>query len=676
MRYFSLRTKLILSFSIVILVGVFLSAIVGMRLIGNTIIQQAQDKVRLDLNSAREVYKEENENIKDIVRLTAVRFFVKDAISRNNIGRLQTELQNIRESEALDVLNLTDEQGRVLVRARRPDLFGDQCDNDILRYVLSNEKGTVSTQIIPQEQLQKEGGDLADQARIKLIPTPKAKPRAEVEETSGMMITAAAPVYGYDGDLIGVLLGGKLLNRNYEIVDRAKGIVYRGETYKGKDIGTATIFQGDLRISTNVLREDGSRAIGTRVSQEVYDQVIGEGLPWIGRAFVVNDWYITAYEPIMNLKGDIIGMLYVGMLEAPYVDLRNRVLFIFLGIAFLSVILLSVIAYFTTTKVVKPLKELSSATDKVARGHLEYRLPIQSHDEIGQLAASFNRMTEELQKATEGYQMLTRTLEDKIKEKTEELRAAQDQLVQSEKLASLGKLAAGIAHEVNNPLTSILINSHLIAEKLKNDTQCKDNLELITDETARCSAIVKGLLEFSRQTQPEKKLTDVNKVVEKTLLLLSSEALAHKVKIEKDLDLTLPEIMIDGNKIEQVFTNVILNALEAMPAGGDLFISSKILAENHFVALDFRDSGCGICKENIGKIFDPFFTTKEKTGTGLGLSVSYGIVQQHGGRIEVQSEVEKGTTVSILLPVSDTKAMNSQNREVKNGKQGENSGRG
>ncbi len=676
MPTFSLRKKLIFSFSVVILAGVFLSVIVGTRLIGDTIVRQAQDKVRLDLNSAREVYQQESDNVKDIIRLTAVRFFLKDALSRDEADDLLMELQRIRDSESLDILNLTDEQGRVLVRSRRPDLVGDQLQDELVKHVLIDGKGIVCTQIIAQEELKKEGRDLAEQARMRLIPTPKAIPRTGVEETSGMMMAAAVPVCDYDGDLIGVLYGGKLLNRNHEIVDKVKDIVYRGEKYKGKEIGTATIFQGDLRIATNVLREDGSRALGTRVSQEVYDQVIGRGIPWIGRAFVVNDWYITAYEPIRNLAGDIVGMLYVGVLEAPYVDLRKRVVLTFVGVAALTVILLAIIANFATTKVVKPLKQLLFATEKVAQGNLGHRLQIQTRDEMGQLATSFNRMTEELQKATDRYQMLTSTLEDKVQEKTRELKATQDQLIQSEKLSSLGKLAAGIAHEINNPLTSILLNSHLMAEKLKDDDRFQEHLELITDETARCATIVKGLLEFSRQSQPEKRLTDVNEVVQKTLLLLSSQALAHKVSIHKDLDPALVDIMIDGNKIEQVFTNVILNALEAMPEGGELRICSIMTSDGEFVAVTFQDSGCGIPQANIGKIFDPFFTTKERTGTGLGLSVSYGIVQQHGGTIEIQSEVGRGTTVTILLPVGDVKERSLNNKGDGNGRQKEDSGRG
>ena len=654
-RYFSLRTKLILSFSMVIIVGVFLSTIVGVSLIGNTIVKQAQDKVRLDLNSAREVYQEESNSIKNTIRLTAIRFFMRDAILKSDRERLKAVLQKIRVDESLDILTLTDKTGRVIVRAHNPVIYGDQLNDEIVDWVLSKRQVVASTQIISREDLEKQGNDIASQSRIELIPTPRAIPRTEAEETSGMMIKAAAPVFGYNDELIGVLYGGNLLNRNYQIVDKIKDIVYKGEKYKEHDIGTATIFQGDLRISTNVMRDDGTRAIGTRVSEDVYNQVIEKGLPWIGRAFVVNAWYITAYEPIMNLKEEIIGMLYVGMLEAPYLDLRNQVVFTFLGIAFLSVILLSVIAYYVSVSISKPIRELALASDRIAKGDLSQSVRIESHDEIGQLANSFNQMTVALQKATENYLSCTRTLEKKVEEKTDELEKTQDYLIQSEKLASLGKLAAGIAHEINNPLTSILINSHLISEMLEKDVAFGENIKLIIDETNRCSKIVKGLLEFSRQSPPEKEFANINEVIEKTLLLFESQVLANNVRAEKKLNENLPAILIDVNKIEQVLTNLILNALDAMPGGGILVISSQMSVDNQFVEVKIRDTGSGIPKEYISKIFDPFFTTKGIKGTGLGLSVSYGIVQQHDGTINVQSEVGKGTTIVISLPVEEKK---------------------
>jgi two-component system NtrC family sensor kinase len=652
MQRFSLRIKLLLSFSTVIVVSALLSLIIGTYLV-KTIIGQAQGKVRLDLNSAREVYQEESGNIKDVIRLTAVRFFIKDAIVKGHGEKLKGELQNIRDQEHLDILTLVDQEGRVIIRAHKPEVFADQLSDDVVGHVLSRQKVVVSTQIVSKDELERESHDLLERSRIDLIPTLQERLRTEMEETSGMMIKAAAPVLDYDGKLIGVLLGGRLLNRNYEIVDNVKDIVYRGEKYKGKDIGTVTIFQGDLRISTNVLRQDGDRAIGTRVSQEVYDQVIGKGVPWIGRAFVVNDWYITAYEPIKNISGNIIGMLYVGMLEAPYVDLKNRAVLTFLGVAILSVTLLAVVALFTTENITRPLKELLFATQKVAQGDLSHRLRIKTGDEVGQLASSFNQMTGELQKATEKYQVLTRTLEDKVTEKTEELRKAQDQLIQTAKLTSLGKLAAGIAHEVNNPLTSILINSHLVAEKLSEDDHFQENMRLIIDETARCGAIVKGLLDFSRQTPPEKNIFDLNEVVENTLQMLRSQILVHEIQVKKDLDRELPEIMIDVNQIKQVFTNMILNALDATPKGGWLTVRSQMASDNQFVEITFQDTGHGIEKGNIGKIFDPFYTTKGMVGTGLGLSVSYGIMQRHGGTINVQSEPGKGTTMTIRLPVTE-----------------------
>jgi two-component system NtrC family sensor kinase len=658
----------------VIIVGVFLSTIVGVSLIGNTIVKQAQDKVRLDLNSAREVYQEESNSIKNTIRLTAIRFFIKDAILKSDRERLKAVLQKIRVDESLDILTLTDKTGRVIVRAHNPVIYGDQLNDEIVDWVLSKRQVVASTQIISREDLEKQGNDIASQSRIELIPTPRARPRIEAEETSGMIIKAAAPVLGYNGELIGVLYGGNLLNRNYQIVDKIKDIVYKGEKYKEHDIGTATIFQGDLRISTNVMRDDGTRAIGTRVSEDVYSQVIEKGLPWIGRAFVVNAWYITAYEPIMNLKEEIIGILYVGMLEAPYLDLRNQVVFTFLGIAFLSVILLSVIAYYVSVSISKPIRELALASDRIAKGDLSQRVRIESHDEIGQLANSFNQMTVALQKATENYLSCTRTLEKKVEEKTDELEKTQDYLVQSEKLASLGKLAAGIAHEINNPLTSILINSHLISEMLENDVAFGENIKLIIDETNRCSKIVKGLLEFSRQSPPEKEFANINEVIEKTLLLFESQVLANNVRVEKKLNENLPAILIDVNKIEQVFTNLILNALDAMSGGGVLVISSQMSVDNQFVEVKIRDTGSGIPKEYISKIFDPFFTTKGIKGTGLGLSVSYGIVQQHDGTIDVQSKVGKGTTIVISLPVEEKKDVLFKKEEDRDDKSPKNFG--
>jgi two-component system NtrC family sensor kinase len=178
---------------------------------------------------------------------------------------------------------------------------------------------------------------------------------------------------------------------------------------------------------------------------------------------------------------------------------------------------------------------------------------------------------------------------------------------------------------------------------------------LIVEETTRCSAIVKGLLEFSRQTPPAKNMSDINDVIEKTLLLFESQILLANVKIEKQLDRKLPMVMMDANKIKQVLTNIILNAIDAMPHGGSLSIISRLSEENQFVELTFKDTGCGIPEENLSKIFDPFFSTKGTKGTGLGLSVSYGIVQQHNGTINIQSEVGKGTAVIVSLPVKEKK---------------------
>ncbi|MGQ9672700.1 MAG: cache domain-containing protein [Candidatus Aminicenantales bacterium] len=653
-RFFDLplRVKFILSFLAVISFGGLVSLFFGTRLEHRTIFSLAQAKVRHDLASAWTVYDEKLNDIRDIVRLNASRDSIQKAILTRDRQSLCQLLGRVRREFGLDVLTATDETGKVLARARRPETSGDDQSRDpLVRQALANEVVT-STEIVSRDELTKEGEDLAERAHLEFIPTPKAAPRIETREENGMMLKAAGPIVTDDGRLVGVLYGGILLNRNYEIVDRVKDIVFKGEKYKGKEIGTVTIFQNDLRISTNVTDEAGQRAIGTRVSREVDEAVLIQGQPWIGRAFVVNHWYITAYEPIRNSQGNIIGMLYVGMLEKPYIDLRNNVMLTFTGIAGLCAVILLLILSVITSSIINPLQRMVLATQKIAQGDLNHKVGIDFKDEIGKLAQSFNQMTENLKAANENLFQWGKTLEKRVEERTKELREMQDFLVQSEKLASLGKIAAGIAHEINNPLTSILINTHLMLEKLDKKDEFFENLSLIAEETSRCTHIVKGLLEFARQSPPQKAFTDINELIERTTQLLENQASFQNIRIIRELDRSLPLLKLDRSKIQQVFWNLMVNACEAMPRGGQLSISTRLSNDKKFVEVRFIDTGVGIPKEHIHKLFDPFFTTKT-SGTGLGLAISYGIIQQHQGKIEVKSELGQGTVFMVSIPTED-----------------------
>ncbi|MBN1223073.1 MAG: cache domain-containing protein [Candidatus Aminicenantes bacterium] len=645
-----LRVKFILSFLVVIIFGGITTLTIGTHIEHRTIFSLAQAKVRHDLASAWMVYNEKLNDIRDIILVNSSRESIQNALKNGERELLMKYLERVRREFNLDILTLTDAHGNVILRTHHPDAGGDDQSGDPLVLRALRGKTIAATQIVPRSELVKEGKNLSERAYLKILPTPKAEPRIVDHEENGMMLKAAAPVIDEEGIVRGVLYGGILLNRNYEIVDRVKEIVYKGEKYKGREIGTATIFQHDLRISTNVKKANGERAIGTRVSKEVNQAVLKEGEPWIDRAFVVNDWYITAYEPIKNVQGEIIGILYVGMLEKPYIDLRNRVMMTFTGMASLCVVILLIILFFITSSIIHPLQGMVLATKKIAQGDLNHKVELNLKDEIGQLAQSFNQMTKNLKEANEKLLNWGKTLEKRVEERTKELKEMQDFLIQSEKLASLGKMAAGIAHEVNNPLTSILINTHLMLEKLKNDDAFYENLSMIADETARCTNIVKGLLEFSRQEPPQKAFADINEIISRTVNLLENQVSYQNIRIMKNLDPNLPLIEFDINKIKQVFWNLMLNASEAMAAGGTLTLTSRYLRDKDYIEILFEDTGTGIPKENLGKLFDPFFTTKS-SGTGLGLAVSYGIIRQHNGKIEVDSEPGKGSTFRISLPV-------------------------
>lgn len=632
-----IATKLILSFLLVIVVTSLVFISVGIQLIGNRVVAETQEKVRNDLNSARGIYFSELSQISTIVRFTAERFFLKDALLSENVEEATDALVSTRLREGLDILTVTDEYGNVILRTSNVELFGDnQLHNEVVSAALSRKGPAAGTTIVHAEDMEKESPLLAEQAYFKFIDTPKARARAETEETSGMMLMAAAPIYDYQYNLLGVLYGGSLLNRNFEIVDATKRTVFQDVKYDGKDIGTATIFQDDVRISTNVKNEDGSRAIGTRVSEEVYDHVVKHGGTWTGRAYVVNNWYITAYEPIKNINNEIIGILYVGILEQKYLDIKRRTILIFLIIALLGALISLALAYLLSRGISGSIGRLVTVSKEVARGNLDAKVEIESNDELQQLADSFNAMASAL------------------KERDEQLKAfAQNKIRESERLAMIGQLAAGVAHELNNPLQGIVAYSHLLLEKVPDDDPMRGSLEKIVTQADRSKDIIRGLLDFSRQTKPEKMPANINHILLECVSLVEKQPLFHNIEIEKDFVGNLPLISVDPSQIQQVFMNMIINAAEAMEGSGRLTVETRFDPLDNSVDVMFTDTGQGIKEEDMQRLFDPFFTTKEVGhGTGLGLAISYGIVRKHGGTIAVESEVDKGTTFIISLPVT------------------------
>jgi two-component system NtrC family sensor kinase len=320
-----------------------------------------------------------------------------------------------------------------------------------------------------------------------------------------------------------------------------------------------------------------------------------------------------------------------------------------------------IIGLFVQRGVYRPVKELVAGTTRVASGDFDHTIPARSDDEIGQLAESFNTMTQRLKKADGEIKDLIKNLEKKVTKRTDELKAVQYQLLQSEKLASIGKLAATIAHEINNPLNGILTYTKLIERKLADGTLKKDEipkflsyLGIMERETERCSTIVRNLLDFARQREPSLKPdVDINAVVKEALSLLANQIALQEITLEKKFN-QLPPIMADPMQLRQVFLNIILNACEAMNNEGVLTVTTALSNKRKkAVRVEIADSGVGIDEKDLPKIFDPFFTSKEK-GTGLGLSVVYGIINSHQGTIEVDSKAGEGTTITITLPTEIT----------------------
>jgi two-component system NtrC family sensor kinase len=298
-----------------------------------------------------------------------------------------------------------------------------------------------------------------------------------------------------------------------------------------------------------------------------------------------------------------------------------------------------------------PVQRLVRHSALVAEGNLESRVPVTSRDELGELSESINLMTESLGRADSELKEWADSLENKVAERSREIMQMEGQLRRSEKLASLGTLAAGVAHEINNPLTGILLYASILNSDKRLDPLLLPDVERVISETERCANIVKDLLEFSRESLPEKEVTAIDAIIEEVVTFFHLQPDFKKIIIKKSYHPDLPPISVDPGQIRQVFMNLVINAGHAMPHGGNLDISTYLSEDGKYLCAGFQDNGVGIPEDDLARIFDPFFTTKPQ-GTGLGLSISYGIIENNGGKIEVKSSVGKGTTFIVMLPVS------------------------
>jgi two-component system NtrC family sensor kinase len=569
---------------------------------------------------------------------------------------LRELLKKSAASEKFDFVRLLDAEVRI-VAADGDTPAGRWQDWPVVREALDG-RSSVAIDIFSAAQLAEISPQLAARARVPLVPTPNAAPDPRSEETGGMLIHAAAPVRGVDGRLAGAVVAGVMLNYNLGFVDTINDIVYPEGSLPLGSKGTATLFLGDVRIATNVRLFGGDRALGTRVSRTVRDAVLGEGRTWLDSAFVVNDWYVSGYEPVLDSFGKRVGMLYVGYLETPFRAVKRNILGGVIGVILLSALVSVPLLLWRARRIFGPLERMDATMAAVEMGDVSARVgQVPGRDEIARLAEHFDALLDTLHERNAELSRLNTELDFKVIERTrelalalEELRAAQKQLVRSEKLAAIGQLTAGVAHEINNPIAVMQGNLDLLREELgEAAAPARNELRLLDEQIHRVRVIVTKLLQFARPDEfaGYVETVDVNAAVADCLVLVRHELKKGDIEVVQELRAVTP-VRLNRNELQQVLINLAVNAIHAMAGGGRLTFVTEDW-EGKGVRIGVRDTGAGIAPEHLARVFDPFFTTKKTQGTGLGLSISLALIERYGGTISVDSRLGEGTEFSVFL---------------------------
>ncbi|MFT5664760.1 MAG: two-component system NtrC family sensor kinase [Gammaproteobacteria bacterium] len=620
-------------------------------------------KVNTDLSVSHDVFERIKRDYLNALGKTAESYTFRSELAENNSEAIQQQIDRLKQEFSFSYLQLIDKSGKP-IHSPGYSSSGYQTRQSSALKAAQTGLQSVGVEIFSAKDL--EGQQLAKHVRLPLIQTPRARETNKLVEDRGMMIRSLYPIIGADKQILAILDAGVLLNANFSFVDVIRDLVYGpGSLIKGS-IGTVTVFLDDVRITTNVPIRPGERALGTRVSDEVRTIVLDQGHTWIDRAFVVNDWYISSYEPIIDVNGNRVGMLYAGFLEAPF---RQSLINALIGLVLVFITLMgltSLVAVRGAKSIFKPIERMSSVVHATWEGK-DLRIgKIESKDEIGALANEFDVMLDLLTERKLLIQNWAHELEHKVDERTSELNLKNEeltntisalhktrqQLVIAEKLAALGELTAGVAHEINNPTAVILGNIDVIMAEMGTQlTPVQDEIDLIIEQIYRIKDITNNLLQYAKPDAYAGYMSeiDVNQLIEET------SKLVHHLRSELcyNLELSLEAtnlIRINRQELQQVLVNLMTNAIQAIPdQGGLVRLLTKNLGEKG-VQIIVKDNGVGMDIESTRKVFNPFYTTKTQgEGTGLGLSISYGLVRRYGGNIEVASNLNTGTEFVITL---------------------------
>jgi len=594
----SLKTRILFSFLLVILVLSVPTAVLGYRVIQTNIVRRAERQVRDSIHAAQLAYTGEIERIGEALKLVS---------PNGNFETLWNEL-NVH----------------YLMFVARQDF--DALPSEIARAAVERGTSVGGTRLILPEELATMAGESAGKAPIEIKPTPKARPTDKTVLNLVMAKEYAVPVFERGGPMRGVLYGGRIVNRDDVFVDRVREMVFGKEVYKDKPVGTVTVFLDDVRIATNVRDKDGRRAIGTRVSEEVYRAVVEHGQTWHERAFVVTDYYKSAYTPLRNIEGEIIGILYVGILEQPFTDLAAEILQFFLlsvgGVTGIAVLLSFILA----GAISRPLTQVVQASECLASGDWGYRINADtSIKDINSMAEAFNAMALGL------------------KEREESLHVSNEKLAASNK--SYIDLIGFVAHELKGILASAVMNAYAVRDGylgLVNFKQRKA-MDSVTRNLDYLDATVKKFLNLGRIERGELAVNKTGLNLKKDVFDTSIVALAP-IAAKKGLQIAneiSPDLTVqaDVDLMQIVANNLVSNAIKYSPEAGRIRVTAQPV--DRMVEVEVYNDSTPMTAEQRARLFQKFSRldnpeTKKVKGTGLGLYITKQIVERHGGSITVE----------------------------------------